>query len=256
MIEFGGVVPMERGADALPDWRNDKLPLMAQAALWLLAVVGEGEVFTKQQLREAFPASSQVDRRIRDLRDHGWVIETRRSDFSLALDEMRFKRAGGPVWDPAARARTSRRVTSGVRRLVFERDGHACTRCGRPAGEVVLEMAHLAPLGQGGAADELSNLITLCPNCHATMDRRGNEQPAEADVAEAIDVLSPLERSRLLAWVAMGRRPVTDVDRAWHLYQMLPPAQRDSIKVRLAEAVDGHAYTETLTSPVSQGTAT
>jgi hypothetical protein len=62
---------------------------MITGALWLAAEVGEGGVFTKEQVRQAFPGISQADRRIRDLRDYGWVIHTNTDDASLASGEQR-----------------------------------------------------------------------------------------------------------------------------------------------------------------------
>ena len=76
---------------------------MVRGALWLLQVVGEGNTFTKNQLRDAFPGVSQVDRRIRDLRDYGWVVYSSTEDASLLREDQRFVKAGVPVWDPKAR---------------------------------------------------------------------------------------------------------------------------------------------------------
>src|ERR1700722_7484392 len=70
---------------------------MIRGALWLLQVVGEGNVFTKEQVRAAFPGISQIDRRIRDLRDYGWVISSSSDDATLSADEQRFIQAGTAV---------------------------------------------------------------------------------------------------------------------------------------------------------------
>ena len=56
----------------MPRWDDANLGTMRRAALWLVEVVGEGNSFTKSQLREAFPEVAQIDRRMRDLRDFGW----------------------------------------------------------------------------------------------------------------------------------------------------------------------------------------
>lgn len=92
----------------LPDWTNEKMGTMVRAALWLATEVGEGNVYTKEQLNAAFPGVSQIDRRVRDLRDRGWVIATNRDDALLAPHESRFVRAGEPIWEPGMR-RVSRR---------------------------------------------------------------------------------------------------------------------------------------------------
>src|SRR4051794_13683960 len=86
----------------LPAWddTSTKHGTKIRVALWLLSVVGEGHLFTKAQLRDAFPGVEQVDRRMRDLRPHGWQLLTNREDASLSPDELRFVKAGEEVWDP------------------------------------------------------------------------------------------------------------------------------------------------------------
>lgn len=49
-----------------------------------------------------------------------------------------------------------------LRRLVLDRDGWRCRKCGR-AGR--LEVDHARPLFRGGG-DELANLQSLCRRCH------------------------------------------------------------------------------------------
>jgi hypothetical protein len=96
----------------LPDWTSSKMGTMVRAALWLVTKVGEGNVFTREQLRAAFPETAQVDRRVRDLRDHGWVIDTNREDPTLSFGESRFVHAGAPVWEPGSRRPVAARARS------------------------------------------------------------------------------------------------------------------------------------------------
>ena len=60
--------------------------------------------------------------------------------------------------DPRRRAAWQR-----LRLAVFERDGHACVRCGS-AGP--LECDHVVPLREGGAELDIGNAQTLCADCH------------------------------------------------------------------------------------------
>ena len=62
----------------------------------------------------------------------------------------------GPDWPP-------------LRDRVFQRDGHACRRCG--ADDRTLQAHHIVPRGAGGP-DHPSNLITLCRPCHGVMHPR------------------------------------------------------------------------------------
>lgn len=39
----------------LPSWTDTKYGTMKRAALWLVTVVGEGNVFTKEDVKGAFP---------------------------------------------------------------------------------------------------------------------------------------------------------------------------------------------------------
>ena len=111
---------------SIPDWRTSKSGTRIRVALWLVSEVGPGGTFTKTQLREAFPAVEQIDRRMRDLREHGWVISTYREDRSLAPDELRLVTVGGHVWDKAHRGASRRALTENERRQVLARDGFSC----------------------------------------------------------------------------------------------------------------------------------
>lgn len=51
-----------------------------------------------------------------------------------------------------------------LRRAAYARDGYKCVNCG--LGNVVLHAHHIVPL-LGGGSNLLSNLATLCKDCHA-----------------------------------------------------------------------------------------
>lgn len=101
----------------MPSWENEKLGTMKRAALWLVDVVQEGGTFTKEDVKGAFPGVSQADRRVRDLRAHGWKIDTAREDASLGQHEQRFVAAGSLSGSRARRPRAARpsRTRSGGR---------------------------------------------------------------------------------------------------------------------------------------------
>src|SRR5688500_10774854 len=107
---------------SLPDWRDDRFGTMIRSGLWLVTVVGEGNIFTKQELRDAFPGVSQVDRRVRDLRKYGWKIYANTEDAQLHTEEQRFVAQGVPVWDQQARrkADAAAAVTAVDRQEVLE----------------------------------------------------------------------------------------------------------------------------------------
>lgn len=56
-------------------------------------------------------------------------------------------------------------ISSRLRFLVLERDGHRCQWCGRTSRETTLEVDHKVPVARGGT-DSLNNLWTLCFDCN------------------------------------------------------------------------------------------
>lgn len=56
-----------------------------------------------------------------------------------------------------------------IRKLVLQRDGYACQACGTPERDQPLHVHHKVPLRAFTSveqANQLGNLVTLCPNCH------------------------------------------------------------------------------------------
>ncbi|MGV9992962.1 hypothetical protein [Streptomyces sp. NPDC003374] len=233
----------------LPSWQNKmdgdrRVGSMARAALWLLSVVGEGNIFTKAELRSAFPDVAQIDRRIRDLRDRGWRIDTSRDDPSLKQEEQRFVSRGAEVWVPgqAKAPRHKGSLTAAQRQKVFEADGYLCRSCGIAAGEEyedgvtqsVLNVARRKVLLSDGAVDY--QYVTECKRCGSGSADREVDLGA---LLELVEDLAPMERRILASWIASDRRSLEPIDKLWGLYRTLPEVSRKTV----AEALDDAGVT-------------
>lgn len=219
----------------LDDAQFQKAGTMVRSALWLANEVGVGNTFTKEQLRQAFPGVSQIDRRIRDLRDFGWVIRSNTEDASLRPEEQRFVKQGLAVWDPAERRKGgSSTLPAKERRDVLERDGYQCTICGIAGGETypdrdyetaVLSITKLPCAEPDGVVD---HFVTQCRRC-----KSGQSAAPHNDfhvLLANIRALSEEDRQRLALWAGRNRRGPTPVDRAWTSYRLLPADLRDRVK--------------------------
>lgn len=218
---------------ALPDWRSYSGGSMKRAALWLASEVGEGRTFTKERLRAAFPGVAQIDRRVRDLRDDGWVIHTNREDVSLGAEEQRLVVLGGRVWERGYRRSGARALTNKERQAVFARDDYCCTGCGVAGGEPYpdypLRKSKLAVARGRLGPDGPERLVTVCDRCHS-----GDlALPDPAQLREALDALDDVQRGRLRRWVAAGRRSLAPEERVFATYRRLPGNERSDIAAYL-----------------------
>lgn len=217
-----------------------KAGTMVRGALWLVNEVGVGNTFTKEQLRQAFPGISQIDRRIRDLRDYGWVIRSNTEDATLRPEEQRFIKAGLRVWEPAERRKGgAETLTARDRRAVFERDGYQCVVCGIGGGEsypdrdyetAVLSAVKLTPSSEN-APESDPHFITECRRCKSG---QATLPPADIDIVLSnVRALAEDDRGRLRRWVERGRRGPTPLDRVWSAYRQLPAELRDRMNDEL-----------------------
>lgn len=191
--------------------------------MWLAADIGEGSIFTKADLRAAFPNVEQVDRRMRDLRQEGWVIWTSREDAQLAVDELRLVTVGGAVWEPGYVSVASAN-TEKTRREVLAADNFRCVFCGVGAGEPYpddqLRVARLRVTGSQSPR-------TACDRCKPSDRQRSDE------LSKVIRALSAGEREQLSTWLARGTREWSDLDRAWALCWRLSADERSSLAKEL-----------------------
>ncbi|MBQ1096998.1 hypothetical protein KBY55_13050 [Streptomyces sp. b94] len=236
----------------LPSWQEKtngdrKVGSMVRAALWLLTVVGEGNIFTKAELRSAFPEVAQIDRRIRDLRDRGWRIDTSRDDPTLKQVEQRFVSQGAEVWIPgqAKAPKHKNSLTDAQRKKVFEADSYLCRSCGVGVGEEygdddltqsVLNVARRKVLLADGP--EEYQFVTECKRCGSGS---GDREVNLGALLEHVENLSSMERRILAGWIAADRRSPEPMEKIWGLYRTLPEEARKAVASALddADAPDG-----------------
>lgn len=222
---------------ALPSWTDKSYGTMKRAALWLLAEIGEGNVFTKEDIKAAFPGISQADRRVRDLRDHDWQIDTHREDLTLGQHEMRFVKQGAPVWEPGKATKSGISVTQTQRREVLAKDGHLCRSCGIAPGQTYAGSYETAQLDiarrtvkQPSGPDQVE-LVAECNRCR--VGGRGQAVDLGA-LLTGIKGLGALERKMLTGWVSADERDFSSVERLWADYRSLPAASRAKIREALS----------------------
>ncbi|MFW6723622.1 hypothetical protein ACHZ98_26400 [Streptomyces sp. MAR4 CNY-716] len=221
---------------SLPSWQDKKFGSKVRAALWLESEVGETNTFTKARLREAFPDVSQIDRRIRDLRDHGWRIDTRREDPSLKLDEQRYVKKGAEIWIPgqAKAKKENSSLTATQRNTILQGDNFLCRTCGIGAGEVY-EETRLAQLDIARRKVRLpdgtvqTQLVTECNRCRTA----GSREVDLAEVMRDLQSLSVVEQGVFARWVSDDHREVTLLEKLWGVYRTLPDESRQAIKKSL-----------------------
>ncbi|WP_448319452.1 hypothetical protein [Streptomyces sp. CO7] len=222
----------------MPSWEDENLGTMKRVALWLIQVVGVGNTFTKNQLRETFQGVSQVDRRMRDLRDFDWKIDTNREDISLEADEHRFVAQGIPVWEPGkATRKTGSTVSAAQRHEVLMRDGRMCRSCGIGPGEKYVGTDVTSQLDIARREVKLPDgrtevqLVIECNRC-----RIGNRELTAdlGDVLRRIERLPAMEKKIFSAWVGQDARAFSELEEIWADYRTLPAEARRHIKDALS----------------------
>lgn len=220
----------------LPSWQDKKFGTMKAAALWLLTVVGKGNVFTKEEVKNAFPGVAQADRRVRDLRDYGWQIDTHREDPQLGQHEQRFVAQGQPVWEPGKATKASTAITDTQRRQVLAADGNHCRSCGITPGQTFagsFEAAQLDIARRKVKQPDGSRQVQLVAECNrCRVGGRGLEADPDAVIA-GLSKLGGLQLQMLKDWVVADEREFGEVERIWADFRTLPADSRDAIRKAL-----------------------
>ncbi|MER6627013.1 hypothetical protein ABT301_02030 [Streptomyces sp. NPDC000987] len=222
---------------ALPSWQDSKLGTMKRAALWLVQVVGEGNVFTKAELRAAFPDVAQIDRRMRDLRDFGWKIDTKREDIDLDASEQRYVQRGEPVWEPGRGTRPKSAITVNQRRELLAAYNHKCVSCGATPGDTYADSEVTAQLDVAKREVLLPNgtkafqYVVECNRCR--VGGIGSTYDVPALLSEAASLPS-LELDILKSWIKQDARTFSSVEDIWAKYRALPAEARAVFRDGLA----------------------
>lgn len=215
----------------VPDWRTSRAGAKVRAALWLVAVVGEGGIFTKSALRDAFPGVAQIDRRARDLRSDGWEIATYKEDRSLSPDQQRLVRVGGRVWSPGYR-RTTTSLSDKQRNLVLAADNFACTSCGVTAGDAYpddpLRTAKLMVKNIGGTDPRH---VTACSRCAVAPGSRAHAE----EVLAALQALPRDSQILALDWVRRDSRSWSAAESWWAAYRALSASERAELRAAVLQ---------------------
>ncbi|QES48425.1 hypothetical protein DEJ50_11960 [Streptomyces venezuelae] len=220
----------------LPSWTDTKLGAKKRAALWLVTEVGEGGIFIKEDVRTAFPGLSQIDRRVRELRQHGWRIDTNREDASLGQHEQRLVAVGEPVWEEGKGSLPSTSLTETQRRELLSKDGNYCRSCGITPGAVfygTYESAQLdiarRPVKKPDGSTSVEP-VSECNKCRVGGKGLTADLPG---VLAGIAKLSAMERGMLVGWIKADEREFGMVERLWADYRTLPASSRDEVREAL-----------------------
>lgn len=222
----------------MPSWTDERFGSMIRVALWLEQVVGVGNVFTKTRLREAFPDVAQIDRRARDLRDHGWKVDTSREDSSLRQEEQRYVQKGAEVWLPGqAKAKPRASLTAAQRSKVLHVDGFLCRSCGIAPGDpyddddlvtAQLDIARRLVRMPDGTVE--TQLVAECNRCRVG----GRKHTVDlGSVIRDVELLGPLERKIFMGWVVADQRKLSELERLWGRYRALPADSRAVVRDEL-----------------------
>ena len=137
---------------------------------------------------------------MRDLRAHGWRIDTNREDAQLEPNELRLVYVGPRPGDPSFKASSSARISSKERIDAISSANFRCSQCGIQLGEADESDAGFAQLQVIRTSDGLLVACALCA--------KGAPDQARADFDLLRARLSRLSRDELdefRARVAVGR---------------------------------------------------
>lgn len=239
-------------------WKLEKAPgsnrvlgVEQRIASYLHHKVPVGSTFTTRDLRAAIVSGGKPNshehfqRRLRALREDGWVLYTQREQEGLEAEQYLVKEAG---WAPELGPRKKRNaISNSLRAAVFERDGYVCQLCGERAGDtyaddpnlvVRLTVGHIRANAHGGTT-ALTNLRAECSRCNETKRDQGRT-PEKLDSIWATAVkFSQRDKAELLSWLESGARPVGKVEQLYIRARLLGAEDREEVVSRLKQAVQG-----------------
>lgn len=98
-----------------------------------------------------------------------------------------------------------RKISPGLRKEVFMRDGYRCVECGATKDESRLEVDHIIPISKGGTND-IDNLQTLCRECNQNKSNIVFPDGIEIDIE-----ITENELNRLNNLLQQNKKKLNDV---------------------------------------------
>lgn len=178
---------MSKSFDDWPPTKQDNGRNWSQAKLTILRLLWPGDWVEGAKMYEA-TQQTYYDRRIRELRESGWHIETRSSGsnsfYRLCSHE---KSPGNPRQYPNAQQKSE----------VWQRDNGICQICGAP--DENMQYDHKIPLERHGKT-MVENLQLLCRACN--VEKRGACKHCKLTTCEGCPYAYPEQvRSRLTIYL-------------------------------------------------------
>lgn len=230
--------------DGIEVWKSPRLGGQKRAAAYLWFNKDEGDTFTMSEIRAAIGTNGTPDttehlnRRVRELRKHGWAFPSSQDDRELDTDDYQLTAKGMRVW--AGERNTAASVSNRLRRIVFERDGNRCVLCGvesngpypgEPDSKAQMTVGHLHPQAREGKATK-ENLRTECSRCNEPV----RDELRNADTLEELLAALPrrrADRQQLKAWIELGYMTRSPLIELWDRIRVMPQETRDAVAASL-----------------------
>jgi hypothetical protein len=211
-------------------------------AAWLAFELDTGDIFTMRQVREALgndavPNSQEhLNRRLRALREDGWMLTTNQHDKSLGSGKYRLDAKG---WHPGLGPRPrSETISRNMERAVFERDGYRCVICGVGRGEpypgqpetvASITVGHRQARAHQGSAKDMDNLETQCALHNETVREEFLPKSLDAVLEDLSRLRRRDELEKLETWLSQGYRSRDRLDRVYDEIRTLSPRDQDAV---------------------------
>lgn len=211
------------------------------AYLWFNVEVGG--VFTLAEVRTEIDVvnQTQTDRRLRELREQGWVIEGYKDSKGMKSNSYILKKKGNRIWAGEKNQRDA--ISNKLRRQVFARDNNTCVVCGISAGEPYIDaldekarmtIGHRVPNQRLGNAT-LENLQTECSRCNEPIRNLLKDPETFEDLLGDINRLDLKSIAELSQWIHEGRRTPRLIDIIYSRYRYLSPHEKSSMKAYISQ---------------------
>ncbi len=175
--------------------------LSSKEKILALFLENQGVVLQSKQIQEASGGAVEWARRLRELRQTGWLILTHNDRVDLKPGEYVMEDATPPIYE------IHRSISSRLRAQVLERNGYTCQMCGIGAGEIMengqkarLHIAHIVDHDHGGK-EELSNLRAMCSLCNQGAKNLVQEPPSWAWLLSQLRRASQDNQKAALKWL-------------------------------------------------------